>query len=147
LSRHVLLYINNAVDRKSQLFLDNKCKVFSMQGNVINTFMITKNIFPICLATSRLSSPPFPHLNVILFQCKFLCARSSLKVPQLLIFVHINHQIRQRRKNKKSIHICVQSVPPNWEAPHCCMCSCHCWSHTVSSSSTQYDYSSVAHTA
>jgi len=48
------MYINKAVDRKSLLFLDNKCTVFFMQGNVINTFMITGNVFPFCLATDLL---------------------------------------------------------------------------------------------
>ena len=120
--------------------------VFFMQGYIINTFMFTKNLFPFGLATSWLLSHPFPHLNVILFQCKFLSERSSLTVPQILTFLHVNHQIRQRRGGVESVHICVQTFPPNWEAPHCCMC-CHCWSHTVSNSSTQYDYSSFAHIA
>jgi len=45
--------------------------VFFMQGYIINTFMITKNLFPFCLATSRLSSP-FPS---------FECHPVSVQVP------------------------------------------------------------------
>jgi len=48
------MYINKAVDRKSLLFLDNKYMVLFMHGNVINTFMITRNVFPFCLATDLL---------------------------------------------------------------------------------------------
>ena len=76
LSRHVLPYINKAVDRKSQIFLDNNCKVFFKQGNVINTFMITKNVFPYYLATSRLSSHTFPS-----FECHPVSVQVSCCEP------------------------------------------------------------------
>jgi hypothetical protein len=138
------MYINKAVDRKTLLFLNNNCTVFFMQGNVINTFMIQEMYFHSILLHHGCQVTLFPHLDIILFHCMFLSMRSSLAEPQLLIFLLVNHQIRQRR-GKKSIYIHVQTVPPNWWVPHCCMCSCHCWSHTVSSSSTQSDYRSFAY--